>query len=58
MLNPYSYAEKELDLIDDKVDEMLKAGYCRLSKSPAAFPALLTLKPGDTDKRFCVNLSG
>ena len=53
-IKPYRRSIKEKELIQKDIDEMLRAGIIRKSKSPWASPALLVDKH-DGSKRFCVD---
>ena len=51
---PYRKSKSENDLIENEIEEMLKANIIRPSSSPWAAPLILIPKP-DGSKRFCVD---
>lgn len=51
---PYRMSHSERQLVQDMVDEMIKAGIVRESKSPYASPIVLVHKKSG-DKRLCVD---
>lgn len=52
---PYHLGPKEIDALKLYLDDMLKKGFIRPSKSPIAFPAFFVSKAGTSDLRLVVD---